>query len=85
MLAEPTSNTVCQTDAAEKSMNDSEFAETFARIENHYFINKGFFPSDSFLIDNVTRIRHIPTIIVQGRYTTLENTQFYAHLSTTKI
>lgn len=51
-------------------MSDSEFAETFARIENHYFINKGFFSSDTYLIDNVTKIRHIPTVIVQGRYLT---------------
>ncbi|KAJ0078358.1 hypothetical protein Patl1_37258 [Pistacia atlantica] len=40
----------------------------FARIENHYFVNKGFFPSDSFLLDNVDKIRHINTTIVQGRY-----------------
>lgn len=28
-------------------------------------MNKGFFPSDSFLLDNVDKIRHINTIIVQ--------------------
>lgn len=34
-------------------------------LKNHYFMNKGFFPSDSFLLDNVDKIRHINTIIVQ--------------------
>ncbi|KAL7227491.1 hypothetical protein ACSBR1_022364 [Camellia fascicularis] len=32
------------------------------------FVNKGFFSSDSFLLDNVEKIRHINTVIVQGRY-----------------
>uniref|UniRef100_R7WEX8 Proline iminopeptidase n=1 Tax=Aegilops tauschii TaxID=37682 RepID=R7WEX8_AEGTA len=40
----------------------------FARIENHYFINKGFLDSDSHLLDNVDKIRHIKSFIVQGRY-----------------
>nr|KYP48476.1 Proline iminopeptidase [Cajanus cajan] len=42
--------------------------QAFARIENHYFVNKGFFPSDSFLLDRIDKIRHINTTIVQGRY-----------------
>jgi proline iminopeptidase len=45
-----------------------EFAEAFARIECHYFVNKGFFSSEDQLIKNIDRIRHIPTVIVQGRY-----------------
>lgn len=45
-----------------------EFALAFARIENHYFINRGFFASDNWLIENVDKIRGIPTVIVQGRY-----------------
>ncbi|XP_057867014.2 proline iminopeptidase isoform X2 [Cryptomeria japonica] len=48
--------------------DDNEFSLAFACIENHYFKNKAFFPTDSFLLDNVDKIRHIPTIIVQGRY-----------------
>ncbi|KAG7579083.1 Alpha/beta hydrolase fold-1 [Arabidopsis thaliana x Arabidopsis arenosa] len=47
---------------------DDKFSLAFARIENHYFVNKGFFPSDSYLLDNVDKIRHIKTTIVQGRY-----------------
>jgi proline iminopeptidase len=47
---------------------EDEFADAFARIECHYFINKGFFPEDNYLLNNIDKIRHIPTIIVQGRY-----------------
>jgi proline iminopeptidase len=44
------------------------YAEAFARIECHYFINGGFLESDGWLLENVGRIRHIPAVIVQGRY-----------------
>jgi proline iminopeptidase len=43
-------------------------AIALARIECHYFINKGFFQTDNYLLENVGRIRHIPGVIVQGRY-----------------
>ncbi|MEU5879783.1 prolyl aminopeptidase [Spirillospora sp. NPDC047279] len=42
-------------------------AVAFARIENHYFVNEGFF-DDEQLIEGVDKIRHIPAVIVQGRY-----------------
>jgi proline iminopeptidase len=45
-----------------------EFADAFARIECHYFVNKGFFKEDGWILDNVDKIRHIPAWIVQGRY-----------------
>jgi proline iminopeptidase len=47
---------------------DAKFAAAFARIECHYFVNKGFLRSDDELIEKVDRIRHIPAVIVQGRY-----------------
>ena len=47
---------------------DPEFALAFARIECHYFMNNAFFPTDNHLIENVGKIRHIPAVIVQGRY-----------------
>ncbi|MBC7750518.1 MAG: prolyl aminopeptidase [Candidatus Saccharibacteria bacterium] len=47
---------------------EDNFAEAFARIECHYFTNKGFFPEDNFLLNNVHKIRYIPAVIVQGRY-----------------
>ena len=47
---------------------EDDFAVAFARIECHYFINGGFFETDDQLLRNVDRIRHIPAVIVQGRY-----------------
>jgi proline iminopeptidase len=49
---------------------NDKFSLAFARIENHYFMNKGFFPRDGYLLEkkNLDKIRHIPTYIVQGRY-----------------
>jgi len=44
------------------------FATAFARIECHYFINKGWFETDNWLIDHGSAIDHIPTVIIQGRY-----------------
>lgn len=44
------------------------FATAFARIECHYFINGGFFETDAWILENVDKIRHIPAVIVQGRY-----------------
>ncbi len=38
-----------------------------ARIEAHYFSNNIFLPNNA-LLDHVDRIRHLPGIIVQGRY-----------------
>jgi proline iminopeptidase len=48
--------------------DEEDFAVAIARIECHYFVNKGFFESDDQLLRNVDRIRHIPAVIVQGRY-----------------
>jgi proline iminopeptidase len=45
----------------------AEFAEAFARIECHYFVNGGFMREGQLLAD-VGRIRGIPGVIVQGRY-----------------
>jgi proline iminopeptidase len=47
---------------------DPQFALAFARIECHYFMNNAFFDTDNYLIENVGKIRHIPAVIVQGRY-----------------
>ncbi|HEX4765376.1 MAG TPA: prolyl aminopeptidase [Lichenihabitans sp.] len=46
---------------------EDEFALAFARIENHYFVNKGFF-AEGQLIADAARLRGIPGVIVQGRY-----------------
>lgn len=47
---------------------EDEFALAFARIEAHYFVNRGFFDIDGQLLRDVGKIRHIPGVIVQGRY-----------------
>jgi len=44
------------------------FALAFARIECHYFINKGFFARDGQVLADAGKIRHIPGVIIQGRY-----------------
>jgi proline iminopeptidase len=48
----------------------THYSLAFSRIENHYFTNKAFFPRDGYLLEkqNIDKIRHIPTVIVQGRY-----------------
>lgn len=43
-------------------------ADALARIECHYFINKAFFPTDNWILENAAKIRHIPCFIVHGRY-----------------
>jgi proline iminopeptidase len=39
-----------------------------ARIEAHYFVNGAFFSPDDQLLRDVGKIRHLPGVIVQGRY-----------------
>lgn len=47
---------------------EPETALAVARIECHYFINNCFFETDNYLLENIERIRHIPAVIVHGRY-----------------
>jgi proline iminopeptidase len=51
-----------------KKFGGGRFADAFARIEAHYFVNRGFFDHDDQLLRNAGRLRHIPGVIVQGRY-----------------
>lgn len=44
-----------------------DFAIAIARIENHYMANKGWI-EEGALIRGAASIRHIPAVIVQGRY-----------------
>lgn len=48
--------------------SEPEMALAVARIECHYFINNCFFETDNWLLENIGRIRHIPAVIVHGRY-----------------
>lgn len=47
---------------------EPEKAIALARIECHYFINNCWFETDNYLVENIDRIRHIPAVIVHGRY-----------------
>ena len=47
---------------------DPEFAVAFARIENWFFTNGGFFDSEHWILENIETIRHIPCWIAQGRF-----------------
>ena len=58
----------CMLDPDQGASEPGPQPEAFARIENHYFVNGGFFDSDTQLLDRVDLIRHIPAVIVQGRY-----------------
>ena len=55
-------------EARPAKFNEVDFAVAFARIECHYFANKGFFPEDGWILKNASKIRHIPGWIVQGRF-----------------
>jgi len=46
----------------------AEYARAFARLENHYFVNKGFLEEDGQILRDLYRIAQIPGTIVQGRY-----------------
>jgi proline iminopeptidase len=54
-------------DRVGKFQEDS-YALAFARIEAHYFVHKGFFAHDDQLLRDVSKIWHIPGVIIHGRY-----------------
>ena len=51
-----------------QSAAGDEFSLAFARIEAHYFVNNGFLRHEQQLLEDVSKIRHLPCVIVQGRY-----------------
>ncbi len=67
-LWEAATSTMRPNPAMQSSMGRDEFALAFARIECHYFVNRGFFEREDQLLRGVDRIRRIPTVVVQGRY-----------------
>ncbi len=50
-----------------RSFSDDRVALGLARIEAHYFLNDIFLPENA-LLNKIDRIRHLPGIIIQGRY-----------------
>ena len=47
---------------------NESYALAFARIECHYFFNRGFFEKDGQLLADAHRLSEIPGVIVHGRY-----------------
>jgi proline iminopeptidase len=52
----------------EADFGDDHFAAAFAAIECHYFVNKGFFESDGWLLAQAHKLHGIPGTIIHGRY-----------------
>ncbi len=49
--------------------NEDDFVDAFARIECHYFVNRGFFATDNWLLEQCAKkLKDIPGVIVHGRY-----------------
>lgn len=49
--------------------NEDDFVDAFARIECHYFVNRGFFASDDWLLRECgKKLKNVPGVIVHGRY-----------------
>ncbi|HVY89586.1 MAG TPA: prolyl aminopeptidase [Hyphomonadaceae bacterium] len=48
--------------------DEADFLDAFARIECHYFHNKGFFESDGWLLEQAAKFGDLPGVIVHGRY-----------------
>ncbi|OLT28850.1 prolyl aminopeptidase [Nocardiopsis sp. CNR-923] len=59
--------TLLPNDEIRAQHSDEDYALAFARIENHFFSNRGFLAPNQ-LIDGAEKIRDIPGVIVQGRY-----------------
>jgi proline iminopeptidase len=55
-------------EARPAKFNEVDFAIAFARIECHFFANRGFFDEDGWLLKNIHRMANIPGWIVQGRF-----------------
>ena len=49
-------------------VDKDKFALAFSRIECHYFVNKGFFKNDDWLLNQAGNIRHLKCVIIHGRY-----------------
>ena len=55
-------------EARPPKFNEADFAVAFARIECHFFQNRGFFTEDGWLLKNADKLKDIPGWIVQGRF-----------------
>jgi proline iminopeptidase len=51
-----------------QDFTEKERAFAISQIECHYFFHHSFFPSDNWILENISKIQKIPGMIVQGRY-----------------
>ncbi|PWN20101.1 putative proline iminopeptidase [Microstroma glucosiphilum] len=52
-----------------KKGDDDKWALQFARIESHFFHNRGWMRDGQLLEkESIAKVAHIPTVVVQGRY-----------------
>lgn len=65
---EGTTLSLLPNEARVKHFASDKYALAFARIECHYFVNRGFLEKDDQLIANAHLLHDIPGIIVHGRY-----------------
>lgn len=66
-IYEGSCSTLLPNDSLVANFGSDRMALGLSRIEAHFFLNDIFLPKN-FLLDNIAKIRHIPTTIVQGRY-----------------
>ena len=66
-IYEGSCSTLLPNDSLVANFGSDRLALGLSRIEAHFFLNDIFLPKN-FLLDNIAKIRHIPTTIVQGRY-----------------
>lgn len=52
----------------EPLFSEDHYALAFARIESHYFVNRGFFDADDQLLRNAHLLADITGVILHGRY-----------------
>jgi proline iminopeptidase len=55
-------------EARPPKFNEAEFAVAFARIECHFFHNRGFFDEDGWILKHAHRLKGVPGWIAQGRF-----------------
>jgi proline iminopeptidase len=51
----------------EKAIIGDKSNVALAVLETHYFLNKCFVP-ENYILDNINKIRHIPFLVIQGRF-----------------
>lgn len=51
----------------EKEVFEDDKVMSVSRLETHYFSQKCFLP-ENYILDNIGKIKHIPCVLVQGRF-----------------